>query len=397
MTEVFMERKTMGAFIAALRKANGMTQQDLADRLNVSNKAVSRWERDECAPDISLIPALAEILGVTCDELLKGERILSNYNQEQGGPKIDKQIKALINRAVSRFRMLIWISLAVSAVGLICMFGISYGFYRPIIGIVVTSVLAVAAFVLAAIATSKMKETKRDSELFESANESVINRFNKTLGNFSFVAFFAVIAVIAISLPLVVYSSDYVNSVIIFTDYLKHFCAVVFSLGLVWVVLKEKYCIWITEQPYKMSRKLILMNILQICALILAAIMFIIRPNYEKPYGNHIVSVLLGIGCALLAVSVIIFLIFIILCKSDRKKLMLSGVRNLFLIVPSAVTLLIHSVTFNHIYYPSSVILIFHIWRVEFIILSFGLTFLIFFVFDIINKYIRKKVTNKEV
>ena len=59
-----MEKKTIGQFIAVLRKANGMTQQELADKLNVSNKAVSRWEREESAPDITLIPALAELLGV---------------------------------------------------------------------------------------------------------------------------------------------------------------------------------------------------------------------------------------------------------------------------------------------------------------------------------------------
>lgn len=41
-----MAENTIGQFIAALRKANGLTQQDVADRLNVSNKAVSRWERD---------------------------------------------------------------------------------------------------------------------------------------------------------------------------------------------------------------------------------------------------------------------------------------------------------------------------------------------------------------
>ena len=76
-----MTKKSIGQFIAALRKANGMTQQEVADRLNVSNKAVSRWERDECAPDISVIPALAEMLGVTCDELLKGERILSTTDE----------------------------------------------------------------------------------------------------------------------------------------------------------------------------------------------------------------------------------------------------------------------------------------------------------------------------
>ena len=69
-----MEAKTIGKFITALRKANGMTQKDLAEKLNVSDKSVSRWERDEGAPDLSLIPVIAEIFDVTCDELLRGER-----------------------------------------------------------------------------------------------------------------------------------------------------------------------------------------------------------------------------------------------------------------------------------------------------------------------------------
>ena len=69
-----MEKKTIGGFIAALRKANGMTQKDLADRLNVSDKTISRWERDDGDPDLAAIPVMAEIFGVTCDELLRGER-----------------------------------------------------------------------------------------------------------------------------------------------------------------------------------------------------------------------------------------------------------------------------------------------------------------------------------
>ena len=104
-----MEKKTIGQFIAALRKANGMTQQDVADRLNVSNKAISRWERDECAPDITLIPALAEMFGVTCDELLKGERITYTAHTEKSEPKVEKQLKALMNRTLSGFKTLIWI------------------------------------------------------------------------------------------------------------------------------------------------------------------------------------------------------------------------------------------------------------------------------------------------
>ena len=69
-----MERKTIGSFICVLRKANGLTQRELADKLGISDKAVSRWERDETAPDLSLIPAIAEIFGVSSDELLRGER-----------------------------------------------------------------------------------------------------------------------------------------------------------------------------------------------------------------------------------------------------------------------------------------------------------------------------------
>ena len=78
-----MEKKTMGSFLAALRKANGMTQKDLADRLNVSDKTVSRWECDDGAPDLSLIPVIAEIFGITCDELLRGER-KARRNERKG-------------------------------------------------------------------------------------------------------------------------------------------------------------------------------------------------------------------------------------------------------------------------------------------------------------------------
>ena len=69
-----MEKKTIGKFIAVLRRANGMTQRELGEKLYVSDKTVSRWECDECAPDLSLIPSIAEIFGITTDELLRGER-----------------------------------------------------------------------------------------------------------------------------------------------------------------------------------------------------------------------------------------------------------------------------------------------------------------------------------
>lgn len=65
--------ETIGNRIAKFRKAKGMTQEDLANQLGVSSQAVSKWENDASCPDISLLPHLCKVLGVTTDELLTGK------------------------------------------------------------------------------------------------------------------------------------------------------------------------------------------------------------------------------------------------------------------------------------------------------------------------------------
>lgn len=66
-----MEKQTLGQKIAELRKAKNLTQLELANRLSITDKAVSKWERDLSCPDISTVPKLAEILGVSADDLLR--------------------------------------------------------------------------------------------------------------------------------------------------------------------------------------------------------------------------------------------------------------------------------------------------------------------------------------
>ena len=123
-----MERKTIGSFIAALRKANGMTQKELADRLLVSDKAVSRWERDECAPDISLIPVIAELFGVTSDELLMGERKSSpSAPSEYTSAKTEKQQDRLLKAATLRHKNSTLISIGLTSAGLIAGLLINFG------------------------------------------------------------------------------------------------------------------------------------------------------------------------------------------------------------------------------------------------------------------------------
>jgi len=64
---------TIGKRIALLRKEKGMTQEDLANAMGVSPQAVSKWENDQTCPDISALPKLSKLLGVTVDELLEGK------------------------------------------------------------------------------------------------------------------------------------------------------------------------------------------------------------------------------------------------------------------------------------------------------------------------------------
>ena len=66
-------KETMGAMIARLRKEKGMTQLQLAEKMGVTDKAVSKWERDLSCPDVASLPLLAEILEVSVDQLMQGK------------------------------------------------------------------------------------------------------------------------------------------------------------------------------------------------------------------------------------------------------------------------------------------------------------------------------------
>ena len=68
-----MKKMTLGQIIAALRKEHGMTQANLAEKMNVTDKAVSKWERDQSCPDVGSLPRLAEVLGISLDELMQVE------------------------------------------------------------------------------------------------------------------------------------------------------------------------------------------------------------------------------------------------------------------------------------------------------------------------------------
>lgn len=87
-----MDNTKTGAFIKALRTEKGLTQRELAERLHITDRAVSKWERGLSAPDIALLEPLAELLEVSVVELIRGERI----PEEEHTPAIEEHAREVL-------------------------------------------------------------------------------------------------------------------------------------------------------------------------------------------------------------------------------------------------------------------------------------------------------------
>ena len=147
-----MEKKTIGKFISALRKANGMTQKELGEKLFVSDKTVSRWECDECTPELSLIPSIAELFGITTDELLRGERnnpereaIVSEETVSKQRAKSDKQFKLMLDRSSRKYKNLTLISVGITILGFIAAMIANLGFSKGLIAFCLATAFCVAS------------------------------------------------------------------------------------------------------------------------------------------------------------------------------------------------------------------------------------------------------------
>ncbi|MBQ6850591.1 MAG: helix-turn-helix transcriptional regulator [Oscillospiraceae bacterium] len=91
-----MNNQTLGSMIATLRKEHNMTQLQLAEKMGVTDKAVSKWERDLSCPDVASLPRLAELFGITVDEMLQVKETTRSQPAENKTEKImDIVLKAV--------------------------------------------------------------------------------------------------------------------------------------------------------------------------------------------------------------------------------------------------------------------------------------------------------------
>ena len=84
-----MKKQTLGMMISSLRKEKGMTQLELAEKMGVTDKAVSKWERDLSFPDVNSIPKLAEVFEVSVDELMQ---VKTETKENAGKNKLDEMV-----------------------------------------------------------------------------------------------------------------------------------------------------------------------------------------------------------------------------------------------------------------------------------------------------------------
>ena len=112
-----MDQIKIGRFIAERRKLQGLTQAQLAEKLNITDRAVSKWETGRSLPDATLMLALCEILGISVNELLSGEKVTMENNQEKNEQLLLEMAKE-IERKNKTIWSAMWIIMIVSMLAL---------------------------------------------------------------------------------------------------------------------------------------------------------------------------------------------------------------------------------------------------------------------------------------
>lgn len=113
-----MDQIKIGRFISERRKSVGLTQMQLAERLNITDRAVSKWERGRAMPDTSIMLELCEILGISVNELLIGEKIIMENNTQKNEQLILDMAKELEKKNKTIWASM-WAIMTVSIVGLL--------------------------------------------------------------------------------------------------------------------------------------------------------------------------------------------------------------------------------------------------------------------------------------
>lgn len=138
-----MDMIKTGDFLRSLRKAKGLTQEDVATRLMLSPKTISRWESGLGLPDISIITDVATLYDVTVDEILKGQRNSKNLKEETEKSNDKKVNNILTNKITSKFNIYFYV-----AIGILSAFLVTEVILGLLVNSIVTIVLMALGFII---------------------------------------------------------------------------------------------------------------------------------------------------------------------------------------------------------------------------------------------------------
>ena len=164
-----MDTIKIGQFIKSLRKENSLTQREVAERLNVSEKTVSKWETGNGMPEVSIMLPLFKLFGISINELLSGERL----DEKQYVEKAEENMAMLIDKTTPRKKIVIsTISCVLVILSSLALILISALFVTQIwlkfvvIGIALTVVIADIAVILLVAVSTEIYECEKCGKKF---------------------------------------------------------------------------------------------------------------------------------------------------------------------------------------------------------------------------------------
>lgn len=280
-----------GEFLYDLRKEKGLTQTELADKLNITNKAVSKWETGEAFPETAQLVPIAGIFGITVDELLRGERNIVLNKEEKAKPVTDInkiELKPMDKKeAITTASAVALILLGVLLLIVLSLNNVNYGIY-------VSTLLLCVAVAVFALVYMGMRRTLRSGELDE---DNYLKGLKYTLMIASGVAI-----VIMSVIPIIAMSAYDITEAI----YLPIFFAVlivgIFLLifgGISWDAFSKKYSLPTDEAQASRNGKKVEDAVCGTIMLLATATFLILGFIYDLWHPGWVVFPIGGILCGI--------------------------------------------------------------------------------------------------
>ena len=263
-----MEDKIFGETLAKLRKKAKLTQQELAEQVGFSNKTISKWERDEGYPEITMLTEIAKFYGITTDELLNGERFVKGTEICDKKDRLSEKSKiiAIITDTVSVFSFLLFF--------VFCLLGNFSGFIGFFYGIAGCIIISLICFALNKTFFNIMKKEKKEIT-------------SNTINLICFSGFFAWVNTLS---GIFLFISERLGVIARFDSYIPF--ALLISIVIVYKtrlrLLKSNALYSVSKENEKLKRKLSLISKILIIVAFVGALLFaLIEANNSFLYAGY--------------------------------------------------------------------------------------------------------------